>query len=131
MTEAAPPYDVLFLDRSQNQSNPLPTQNDIDGSEGLVIKFGVHVHPIEGHNMLYVGKLTTVPVPKPYVIYQHRKQQKVITYIVMQDVAGTTLVDLWGGLDHARKTAIVMTLRTYFDQLRQLPHPGYFGNIEG
>ncbi|OBR12949.1 Phosphotransferase enzyme family protein [Colletotrichum higginsianum IMI 349063] len=146
MTETAPPYDVLFLDRSQNQFQPLPTPNDIDGSEillheatgcrllqkqGFVVKFGVHVHPIEGHNMLYVAKLTTVPVPKPYAIYQHRKQQKVITYIVMQYVAGTTLVDLWGGLDYARKTAIAMTLRTYFDQLRQLPHPGYFGNIEG
>ncbi|POR33789.1 Uncharacterized protein TPAR_06021 [Tolypocladium paradoxum] len=96
----AAPYDVLFVDRSQNYPNPLSTPNDIDGSEVLlnqstgsrlmrmqqrfVIKFGIHVHPIEAHNMLYVAKSTTVPVPKVYAIYQSREKQSVVTYIVMQ-----------------------------------------------
>lgn len=56
---------------------------------------------------------------------------RLITYILMQYVPGETLMNLWGSLDQARKTAIARTLRTYFDQLRQLPHPGYFGNIMG
>ncbi|KAH8650416.1 kinase-like domain-containing protein [Ilyonectria robusta] len=143
----AAPYDVLFVDRSHNYPDPLPTPNDIDGSEVLlnqstgsrlikmqqrfVIKFGIHVHPIEAHNMLYVAKSTTVPVPKVYAIYQRREKQSVVTYIVMQYVPGTTLLNLWGSLDQARKTAIARTLRTYFHQLRQLQHPGYFGNIAG
>lgn len=140
-------YDVLFIDQSQNYPVPLPTPNDIDGSEVLpsnpggarivgiqqrfVMKFGVDVQPIEAHNMLYVAKSTTVPVPKVYAIYQRREKQSVVTYIVMQYVQGTTLLNLWGSLDQARKTSIAETLRAYFDQLRQLKHPGFFGNIDG
>jgi aminoglycoside phosphotransferase (APT) family kinase protein len=95
------------------------------------MKFGAHVRPIEAQNMLYVAKSTTVPVPKVYAIYQRREKQSTVTYIVMQYVQGTTLMDLWGSLDRARKTSIAKTLRAYFDQLRQLEHPGYFGNING
>ncbi|KAL2889466.1 kinase-like domain-containing protein [Ceratocystis lukuohia] len=140
-------YDVLFIDQSQNHPIPLPTPNDIDGSEVLpsrpgrarlvgiqqrfVMKFGVDVQPIEAHNMLYVAKFTTVPVPKVYAIYQRREKQGLVTYIVMQYVQGTTLLNLWGSLDQARKTSIAETLREYFDQLRQLKHPGFFGNIDG
>ncbi|KAK7413102.1 hypothetical protein QQX98_008050 [Neonectria punicea] len=140
-------YDVLFIDRSQNYPIPLPTPNDIDGSEILpskpggarlvriqqrfVMKFGVDVQPVEAYNMLYVAKSTTVPVPKVYAIYQRQEKQSIITYIAMQYVQGTTLSNLWGSLDQARKTSIAKTLRAYFDQLRQLKHPGFFGNING
>ncbi|KAH9908220.1 protein kinase-like domain-containing protein [Xylariomycetidae sp. FL2044] len=150
MSKAAP-YDVLFLDESQSKPDALPTPRDIDGSEtllhesmgsslvrvqqGYVIKFGVSVHPIEAHNMLYVAKSTTVPVPKVYAIYQCQEQcqeeQCTITYIVMEYVPGKTLLDVWDSLDQARKTSIAQTLRAYFEQLRQLPHPGYYGNIAG
>ncbi|KAI8689370.1 APH domain-containing protein [Fusarium sp. Ph1] len=140
-------YDVLFIDQSQNYPIPLPTPNDMDGSEVLpsnpggarlvrmqqrfFMKFGVDVQPIEAHNILYVAKSTTVPVPKVYAIYQRREKQSVVTYIVMQFVQGTTLLNLWGSLDQARKTSIAKTLRAYFDQLRQLKHPAFFGNIDG
>ncbi len=136
----AKPYKVLFLDQSQNHANPLPTPNDIDGSESVVhestgsrllqvqqrflVNFGVHVHPIEGSTMLYVAKFTTVPIPKVYAIYQCQEEQRIITYMLMQYIPGTTLLDAWGSLDRARKTAIALTLRTYFDQLRQLQPPG-------
>ncbi|KAL6352388.1 hypothetical protein LRP88_14155 [Fusarium phalaenopsidis] len=121
-------YDVLFIDQSQNYPIPLPTPNDMDGSEVLpsnpggarlvrmqqrfFMKFGVDVQPIEAHNILYVAKSTTVPVPKVYAIYQRREKQSVVTYV-------------------ARKTSIAKTLRAYFDQLRQLKHPAFFGNIDG
>lgn len=109
MPEAAP-YDVLFVDRSQGHPNPLSTPNDMDGSEVLlngstgsrlvsmqekfVIKFGIHVHPIEAHNMLYVAKSTAVPVPEVYAIYQRQEKQSVVTYIFMKYVPGTTLLNL-------------------------------------
>lgn len=111
----AAPYDVLFVDQPQNCLIPLPTPNDIDGSEVLlsessgsrlvrmqqrfVMKYGVYVRPIDAHNMLFVAKSTSVPVPKFYAIYQHREKQKIITYIAMQYVQGTTLLKLWGSLD--------------------------------
>ncbi|KAM0235338.1 hypothetical protein ACHAP5_009733 [Fusarium lateritium] len=139
-------YDTLFVDQSQAIS--LPTPDDIDDSEvllnetrgsrvvrtqGFVIKYGIFVKPIEAHNMLYVAKSTAVPVPKVYAIYQcyDERKKRITTYIVMQYVQGKTLVDLWGNLDQDRKLSIAQTLRTHFDQLRQLQHPGYFGNIDG
>lgn len=146
MTGAAP-YDVLFLDQSQDWPDPLPNPNDLDGSEDLihqstgsrlvrvqqsfVIKFGIHVHPIEAQNMLFVAKSTTVPVPRVYAIYQRQEKQKTITYIVLQYVLGSTLLTQWDTLDSSRKTAISKILRTYFDQIRRLQHPGYFGSIAG
>ncbi|KAF4976150.1 hypothetical protein FZEAL_7169 [Fusarium zealandicum] len=139
-------YDILFVDQSQAVSPPTP--NDIDGSEVLlnetsgarvvriqqcIIKYGVYVEPTEAHNMLYVAKSTAVPVPKVYASYQRqdKRKQKLITFIVMQYGQGTTLLSLWGTLGQDRKLSIANTLRTYFDQLRQLQHPGYFGNING
>ncbi|KAK4147065.1 uncharacterized protein C8A04DRAFT_34291 [Dichotomopilus funicola] len=86
--------------------------------------------------MLYVTKTTTIPVPKVYAIYRcHDEKQRIATYIVMQYIPGTTLLNLWASLDQARKTDIARTLRGYFDELRRLEHPehlaGYFGNIAG
>ncbi|KAM0211954.1 hypothetical protein ACHAPA_006026 [Fusarium lateritium] len=139
-------YNILFVDRSQAIS--LPTPDDIDGSEvllnettltrvvriqGFVIKYGTLVAPIEAHNMMYVAKHTTVPIPKVYAIYQSydKHMKNMTTYIVMQDVQGKTLMNLVGNVDRGRKLSIAQTLRRYFDQLRQLQHPGYFGNIDG
>ncbi|KAM0288946.1 hypothetical protein ACHAO9_006454 [Fusarium lateritium] len=139
-------YNILFVDQSQAIS--LPTPDDIDGSEVLlnettltrvvkiqefVIKYGTLVAPIEAHNMLYVAQHTAVSIPKVYAIYQRydERKKKIATYIVMQYVQGKTLVELWGNLDQDRKLSIAQTLRTYFDQLRLLQHPGYFGNIHG
>lgn len=146
MVEKAP-YDVIFLDKSWNGSCPIPTPHDIDGSEPLlhectgsylvrkferfVIKYGWYVYPIEARNMQYVAKSTTVPVPRVYAVYQDRKKQGLVTYIVMDYVPGQTLLKLWNELDSTRKTAIAMKLRAYFDELRALQHPGYFGSLDG
>ncbi|KAI0867619.1 kinase-like domain-containing protein [Hypoxylon argillaceum] len=142
------PYDVLFVDQAENDKCALPTPDDIDEAEILVkrstggtrlvrvredyvIKFGFHVKPIEAQNALFVAKSTTIPVPKVYAIYQRQDGKLFITFIVMQYIPGVTLQDLWGSLDTARKTAIAKTLHGYFDQLRGLRHPGYFGDIHG
>ncbi|KAI3342860.1 kinase-like domain-containing protein [Ustulina deusta] len=141
-------YDVLFVDQAENDPCALPTPNDIDGAEILVeestggsrlvrvqqnyvIKFGVNVHPIEAQNAMFVTKSTTIPVPKVYAIYQRQEDKGLVTFIVMQYIPGVTLQDLWGSLDETRKTSIAKTLQTYFDQLRGLQHPGYFGDVNG
>jgi hypothetical protein len=118
-------YDILFVDQSQDVSPPTP--DDIDGSEVLlngststrvvriqefVIKYGRLVAPIEAHNMLYVAKSTTVPIPKVYAIYQRYDEQmgEIVTYIIMQYVQGKTLLSLWSSLDQDRKLSIAHTL---------------------
>ncbi|KAM5385685.1 hypothetical protein ACJZ2D_000884 [Fusarium nematophilum] len=97
----------------------------------FVIKFGHSVDPIEAHNTLYVARSTTLPVPKVYAIYRRREREATVTYIVVEYVPGTTLLTLWVSLDQDRRAAIARNLRTYFDQLRQLEHPGYIGHIKG
>ncbi|KAK2692927.1 hypothetical protein QWA68_007062 [Fusarium oxysporum] len=141
------PYDVLFEDASQDHTTPLPTPNDIESGEIIsnrewganvikiqqryIMKFDRDVRPIEVNNMLYVAKHTTIPVTRVYAIYQRKEDKKTITYILMEYIPGKSLMDLWSDIDPTRKTSIARTLRTYFDQLRQLKHPEYFGTIHG
>ncbi|OBS24502.1 hypothetical protein FPOA_05043 [Fusarium poae] len=147
ITVEPPQYDILFRYQPQDFLGPLPTPNDVESGEPLpnhngsadlvrvrekfVMKYGSEVRPIEAHNMLYVAKHTSVVLPKVYSIYQQREEHNVITFILMQYIQGKTLKELWAELDKTRKTSIAKTLRTSFDQLRQLEHPGYFGNING
>ncbi|EXL41966.1 hypothetical protein FOCG_15325 [Fusarium oxysporum f. sp. radicis-lycopersici 26381] len=146
ITSGPPQYDVLFKDELQDSQGPLPTPNDVDSGESMqntgsaslvrirekfVMKYGLEVQPIEAYNMLYIAKHTSVTVPKVYAIYQQKIQDSVLTYILMQHIQGKTLKDLWTELDKARKTSIAKALRTSFDELRQLNHPGYFGDING
>jgi tRNA A-37 threonylcarbamoyl transferase component Bud32 len=138
-------YKTLFSNKPQSSSQQIPTPHDIDESEEVlkdgigrliirkgdfVIKYGVDVSAIEAENAMYVAQSTTVPVPKVFAIYQTQEEES-RTFIVMEHVAGSSLITLWSGLDDATKVATAKTLRTYFDQLRQLKHRGYFGNING
>ncbi|QPC59266.1 hypothetical protein HYE67_001497 [Fusarium culmorum] len=146
ITAEPPQYDVLFKD--QDFPGPLPTPNDIESGEPLpenltfcdklvrirddfIMKYGPEVQPIEAHNMLYVAKNTSLVVPKVYTIYQGKETPRNFTYILMQHIQGKTLKDLWPEHDGTRKTSIAKTLRASFQQLRQLQHPGYFGDING
>ncbi|UZP38526.1 hypothetical protein NXS19_006342 [Fusarium pseudograminearum] len=146
ITAEPPLYNVLFKD--QDFPGSLPTPNDIESGKPLsddrtgsaelvrirdnfVMKYSPEVKPIEAYNMLYLAKNTSLVVPKVYAIYQGKGECGVITYILMQHIQGKTLKDLWPELDEARKTSIAKTLRASFQQLRQLQHPGYFGDING
>jgi hypothetical protein len=146
ITAEPPQYDVLLKDQPENFLGPLPSPNDIDSGEYMpntgsaslvrireifVMKYGSELQPTEAHSMLYVAKHTSVVVPKVYAIYQRKEEDSVVTYILMQHIQGKALKDLWAELEQTRKTSIAKTLRTSFDQLGQLKHPGYFGDING
>ncbi|EMT72778.1 hypothetical protein FOC4_g10004260 [Fusarium odoratissimum] len=105
--------------------------NVIKIQQRFIMEFGRDVRPIEANNMLYVAKHTTIPVTRVYAIYQRKEDKTTITYILMEYIPGKSLMDLWSDIDPTRKTSTARTLRTYFDQLRQLKLPGYFGTIHG
>lgn len=121
----------------------LPSNDDIDAASDIsleyggrrivqlgdhfVVKFGKGVDLIEGENMLFVRKNTHVGVPRVYALYSDAKTGK--NYIVMEKIPGQTLLSLWPQLSHSEKQAIVMTLHKYFDDLRQLSPPGYYGSL--
>ncbi|GFF93398.1 hypothetical protein CNMCM6936_009413 [Aspergillus lentulus] len=50
-------------------------------------------------------------------------------YIVMERIAGQSLLSSWPQLGFPEKETVVSTLRQYFIELRQLPSPSYYGSL--
>ncbi|KKZ63733.1 hypothetical protein EMCG_01967 [[Emmonsia] crescens] len=122
---------------------PLPTEAEIENAPNIspeyggrrvvqvgchyVVKFGKGVNLVEGENMLFVQKMTKVPVPRVYALYSNPQIGK--NYIVMEHIAGETLAKLWASLTGAEKESIVAKLCGYYEELCQLSSPDYYGSI--
>ncbi|KAI9747700.1 MAG: hypothetical protein M4579_007410 [Chaenotheca gracillima] len=100
-------------------------------NQHYVVKFGENVDAIEGQNMLYVARHTRIPIPRVYAIYQdiRRNPRDVKTYIVMQNIHGTTLRTAWPTMAEAEKEFVAEKLKGYFKQLRKIPSEGYYGSL--
>ncbi|KKZ64204.1 hypothetical protein EMCG_01489 [[Emmonsia] crescens] len=127
-----------------NIPRPLPTNSEIEkatllvkhngykvvkvGNE-FVVKFGTasQVDLLEGVNMLFVQQATKVKVPQVYALYQDSESST--NYIIMEFIKGDTLDTQWAQLTRCQKSEIATTLRQYFQELRDLSSPGFFGSI--
>lgn len=123
--------------------SPLPTNAEIEAAPDItleygarriveigshfVVKFGKGVDLIEGENMIFVRKNTRVNISRVYALYSDPDTGK--NYIVMERIAGETLLSLWAQLSLSEKETVVMRLREYFDELRRIPPPGYYGSL--
>ncbi|KAI9640217.1 hypothetical protein NHQ30_011455 [Ciborinia camelliae] len=100
-----------------------------------MIKYGPEVNVIEGENMLFVSRETTVPVPRVYALYTVPEispltgRQEDSNYIIMEYIESKTLHDEWSLLSVQQRNRISAQLRKYMDELRALPSPGYYGSI--
>lgn len=92
-----------------------------------VVKFGLGVNLIEGENMLFVRENTNVPVPRVFALYTDPSTGK--NYIVMERITGQSLLSTWPQITTLEKKRILSDLQRYFDELRQLPSPNYFGSF--
>ncbi|EGY22376.1 phosphotransferase enzyme family protein [Verticillium dahliae VdLs.17] len=126
---------------------PLPTIEDIAASKDIlkersglrvvrigthfIVKYGVHVHLLEGENMLYVKHFMPTFVPTIYAIHSHQPEGKgsPINYIIKENILGRPLSSCWSSLDREEKARIACELRNHMNRLRQIPSPGYFGSI--
>ncbi|OAA55442.1 phosphotransferase enzyme family protein [Cordyceps fumosorosea ARSEF 2679] len=138
-------YDILFQD--PDLPEPLPSLEAIESAQFIsekvsrnvvsatacfAVKFGYEVQPLEAENMRFVRENTNVRVPRVFAVYQRDRETELPkTYIVMEKLAGDSLDKLWHGLDAAQKLDIVAQLKVAFASLRSLPHPGFFGSIDG
>jgi hypothetical protein len=130
---------------ASNIPGPLPTKLEIDGAPVLmdhngykVVRVGIHfvvkyggnhqLDLIEGENMLFIQSVTRVKVPQVYALYTDHETST--NYIVMEYIEGSTLREQWLSLTIDQKQEIISTLRRYFDQLRNLPSPGYYGSLD-
>lgn len=95
--------------------------------EHFVVKFGTGVNLVEGENMLFVQENTNIRVPRVFALYSDFATGK--NYIVMEKIAGQTLLSLWPQLSPSEKESVVATLHEYFNELRHLTPPDYYGSL--
>ncbi|GFF43412.1 hypothetical protein IFM58399_06942 [Aspergillus lentulus] len=93
----------------------------------FIMKFGEAVDLLEGENMIFVCHNTSIRVPRVYALYTSTNTGK--KYIVMERIAGQSLLSSWLQLGLPEKETVVSTLRQYFTELRQLPPPSYWGSL--
>jgi hypothetical protein len=141
-------YNIPYFSSAESLPAPLPTAKEIEAGASLdpnhfpgqqvvrvgehfVVKHGWVVNPIEGENILYVSERTSVPVPRVYAIYQQDDAEgRKCTYIVMEHVDGRALNECWDTLKLDAKEAVASQLRGCLDQLRALPSPNGFSNLD-
>jgi len=121
----------------------LPTESEIDKAPDMsleyggrrvveiqphfVVKFGKGVNLVEGENMMFVGENTSIRVPRVYALYTKSDTGK--KYIIMERIAGQSLLSSWSRLGPLERESITTTLHHYFTELRSLSPPSYYGSL--
>jgi aminoglycoside phosphotransferase (APT) family kinase protein len=82
----------------------------------LCVKYGGRLDAVEAQTMLFVGKNTTVPVPKVYFAFTHEE----CTYILMERIHGQMAARNWVNRSDASKSEIHNSLRKMISEMRGL-----------
>ncbi|KAJ5358719.1 phosphotransferase enzyme family protein [Penicillium cataractarum] len=77
--------------------------------------------------MLFVRENTNIPIPRVFALYSDPETSK--NYIVIERIIGQTLLSAWPQLSTLEKQRITSDLRRYWDDLRPLPSPEYYGSV--
>ena len=94
--------------------------NVVKLAPNLVIKFGRTITLAEANAMKFVADNTSLPVPRLIDTFMSKNG---VRFIVMQHVRGKPLSQVWHKLSPQDKTAILLDLRHYIEELRQVPPP--------
>ena len=95
--------------------------------ERFAVKIGYSIPPLEAENMKFVAANSKVPVPKVHANFIDPETQK--RYVVMDFVPGTDLQKLLPSLTPTEKTTISQRIRQAVNELRTIPSPGHFWNL--
>jgi aminoglycoside phosphotransferase (APT) family kinase protein len=79
--------------------------------------------------MKFVAANSKVPVPNVHANFVDPETQK--RYIVMDFIPGTDLQKLLPSLTPIEKTTITKRIKQAINELRTIPSPDYFGNLNG
>ena len=138
-------YPLPFSMDEELLPHPLPTHEEIDASQDVLeenpgcrvvrvgihflVKYGEHVSLHEAENMLFVKESTDAPVPQVYAMYNWWVEGQCLPtrYISMENVLGASLDSCWETLNHPGKMGVAKQLWGYFNHLRGIPSPGFFG----
>ncbi|CAG8205218.1 unnamed protein product [Penicillium salamii] len=97
--------------------------------EHFVVKIGYLISPLEAENMKFVAANSKVPVLKVHANFVDLETQK--RYVVMDFVSGIDLQKLLLLFIPIEKTTVSKRIKQAINELRILPSPDYFGNLNG
>ncbi|KAG6168463.1 hypothetical protein E4U51_002167 [Claviceps purpurea] len=96
----------------------------------FVIKYGWGVSLTEGENMLFARQTQPLLAPEVFALFSvENAEGGQVNYIIMENVVGNRLDQVWDRLGTPEKCRIAGALRLQIEALRQIPAPGYFGCI--
>ncbi|KAG5954688.1 hypothetical protein E4U57_004213 [Claviceps arundinis] len=95
----------------------------------FVIKYGLDVSLTEGENMLFVRQTQPLLAPEVFALFSVETDHGRVNYIIMENVVGDRLDQVWDRLGTPEKCRIADTLRLQIETLRKIPAPGYFGCV--
>ena len=138
------PLTLPYLRDSTPLPSPLPSKADIENStvvlrhdtsyhrvvavgQHFLIKYGRGVEQREGDNLHFIEHNLKISAPRLYAMY--REESTGWLYIIMELLPGEPLDQKWPALLHCEKMQITNKLRRYFEQMRLLPSPGFYGDI--
>ncbi|KIW82973.1 hypothetical protein Z517_02216 [Fonsecaea pedrosoi CBS 271.37] len=119
--------EILASTTQLKRFNGDPHPNVVRVGEHFVVKFGVDIDLRDGENTLFVQQATSLSVPTIYAIFHDEATG--YNFIVQEYISGQGLDEYWPKANQSGKEAVVAKLRHYFDELRSLPSPGYFGGL--
>ncbi|KAG5959168.1 hypothetical protein E4U57_000855 [Claviceps arundinis] len=93
----------------------------------FVIKYGLDVSLTEGENMLFVRQTQPLLAPEVFALFSVETDRGLVNYIIMENVVGDGLHEVWATLNTPEKCRIAGALRLQIETLRKIPAPGYFG----
>jgi aminoglycoside phosphotransferase len=90
-------------------------------SKHIIVKSGYSAHLTEAATMKYIAGNISIPVPKIYCSFVHKKR----AYIVMERIQGETLGSVWYKLSEKSRSSILEDMKRLISELRSLePPPG-------
>ncbi|KAK6496745.1 hypothetical protein TWF481_001733 [Arthrobotrys musiformis] len=116
------------------QSRPDHGWKTVFVGEKFMVKCGdsQSVSLIEGEHILFLSRVleSKVKLPVIYALYTDTNSEgQSLNFIVMERVYGACLDTIWPSLEEKSKQVIASTFKAFFQELRSIPAPGYYGSI--
>lgn len=87
---------------------------------GICIKYSEWADLGEASSMEFIRHNTSIPIPKIYCAFKHKKH----TYIVMERVKGHIIGSYWLERSEDSRTRLLAQLKHFVDEMRALQPPG-------
>lgn len=85
-------------------------------TKDLCVKYGTRLDLVEAQTMIYIGKHTSVPVPKVHLAFTHKRR----TYILMERIHGQPIGKAWPQRPNTSKVKLLESLKGIILEMRKL-----------